>query len=50
MKKIVIAIICVIVSNSSLFSQNTIESVLNEIVKNNTTLSVLQKKVWKPNN
>lgn len=45
MKKIVIAIISVIVSNSSLFSQNTIESVLNEIEKNNTTLSVLQKSI-----
>ncbi|KOH46202.1 TolC family protein [Sunxiuqinia dokdonensis] len=45
MKKIVIAIISVIVSNSSLFSQNPIESVLNEIEKNNTTLTALQKRV-----
>jgi outer membrane protein TolC len=33
------------VSNSSLFSQNAIESVLNEIEKNNTTLSALQKSM-----
>jgi outer membrane protein TolC len=45
MKKIVIAIISVIVSNSSLFSQNPIESVLNEIEKNNTTLTALQQSM-----
>jgi outer membrane protein, heavy metal efflux system len=44
MKKAIIAIISVIVFNSSIFSQNTIESVLKEIEKNNTTLSALQKR------
>lgn len=45
MKKIIITIISVIVSNLSLFSQNPIESVLNEIEKYNTTLSALQKSL-----
>ncbi|HKK61974.1 MAG TPA: TolC family protein [Bacteroidales bacterium] len=44
MKKAIIAIITVIVFNSSIFSQNTVESVLKEIEKNNTTLSALQKR------
>ncbi len=44
MKKIVVAIMSVIVFNSPLFSQNPIENVLNEIEKNNTTLFALQKR------
>lgn len=44
MKKIIIAIIGIVMFNSSLFSQNPIESILNEIEKNNTTLSALQKR------
>ena len=44
MKQTVIAIISVIVFNSSLFSQNNIEHVLSEIEKNNTTLSALQER------
>ena len=45
MKKIIITIISVIVSNLSLFSQNRVESVLNEIEKNNTTLTALQQSM-----
>lgn len=45
MKKIIITIISVIVFNSSLFSQNRVESVLNEIEKNNTTLTALQQSM-----
>ncbi|QGY45796.1 transporter [Maribellus comscasis] len=44
MKKIIVAIISILVFNPSLFSQNPIESVLKEIEKNNTTLSALQKR------
>ena len=45
MKKIIITIISVIVSNLSLFSQNRVESVLNEIEKNNATLTALQQSM-----
>jgi len=44
MKKIIIAIISVVVFGSSLLAQNQIESVLSEIEKNNTMLSALQKR------
>lgn len=44
MKKIIVAITSILLFNSSLFSQNPIESILKEIEKNNTTLSALQKR------
>lgn len=45
MKKIIIAIIGILACNSFLFAQYTIDSVLVEIEKNNTTLSALQKRM-----
>lgn len=44
MKNIIIAIISLLACNSSLFAQYTVDSVLVEIEKNNTTLSALQKR------
>lgn len=44
MKKIILTIICIVSFNITLFSQNSIEHVLTEIEKNNTTLSALQKR------
>ena len=44
MKQIILAIISILVFNSSFFAQNTVDSVLVEIEKNNTTLSALQKR------
>ena len=43
MRKIIIAIICIASINIPLSAQNSIDSVLSEIEKNNTTLSALQK-------
>lgn len=43
MKNIIIAIISIVAFNSSLFSQNNIDSVLSEIESNNTTLSALKQ-------
>ncbi len=44
MRYIILAIISLLAGNSSLFAQNTVDSVLVEIEKNNTTLSALQKR------
>ena len=44
MKNIIIAIISLLTCNSSLFAQYTVDRVLVEIEKNNTTLSALQKR------
>ncbi len=44
MKNIIIAIICIVSLNISLFAQNNIDSVLSEIERNNTTLSALKEK------
>jgi len=44
MKNIIIALFWVVVFNSSLLSQSSIDSVLLEIEKNNTTLSALKKR------
>lgn len=44
MRNIIIALIISMVSGSPLLAQNTIDSVLVEIEKNNTTLSALQKR------
>lgn len=44
MKYIILAIISLLACNSSLFAQYTVDSVLVEIEKNNTTLSALQKR------
>jgi len=44
MKKLIIAIICIASFNISLFAQNSIEHVLTEIEKNNTTLTALQQR------
>ena len=45
MKQIFISIICILAFNFSLFSQNSIDSVLLQIERNNTTLSALQKRI-----
>ncbi len=44
MRKIIITIICIVPFSISLFAQNNIDSVLNEIEKNNTTLSALRQR------
>lgn len=44
MKYIILAIISILACNSSLFAQYTIDNVLVEIEKNNTTLLALQKR------
>lgn len=45
MKHIILAVISILAFNSFVFAQYTIDSVLVEIEKNNTTLSALQKRV-----
>jgi len=45
MRKIIIALISIISLNISLFAQNSIEYVLNEIEKNNTTLLAFKQSV-----
>jgi outer membrane protein TolC len=44
MKKIIIALICIIAFQISLSAQSTIDSVLAQIERNNTTLGALQKR------
>lgn len=44
MKKIIFIVLSTILLNTTLFSQNSIDNVLIEIEKNNTTLSAMQKR------
>ncbi|MCF8372187.1 MAG: TolC family protein [Bacteroidales bacterium] len=45
MKKIIISILSLLTCSSFLFSQNSVENIISEIEKNNTTLSALQKSM-----